>query len=243
MIPKIIHYCWFGRGQKSELILKCIESWKKYCPDYEIIEWNEDNFDVNITEYTRQAYENKKWAFVSDYARLSVLLEYGGLYLDTDMELLKPIDEFLDNKGVLAFEARDFVCLGIIGAVKDHPFIKKLKTEYEKLCFQKEDGSLEELTNVQRMRKYLLSGGLVNNGKKQIVCDMTIYPQKVFFPYSIGMLFNVKPKKAYSIHHATASWKNNDFHYSKARWFKICLVNKARNIVGTDVIDRMKNII
>ena len=98
MIPKKIHYCWFGRGQKSELILRCIESWKKYCPDYEIIEWNEDNLDISSCDYAREAYEEKKWAFVSDYARLCALKEYGGIYLDTDMQLLKQSMNFWITK-------------------------------------------------------------------------------------------------------------------------------------------------
>lgn len=240
MIPKIIHYCWFGRGQKSELILRCIDSWKRYCPDYEIVEWNEDNFDVNSTLYTAQAYEAKKWAFVSDYARLCALETHGGIYLDTDMELLKPIDEFLENQGMLAFEAKDFVCLGIIGTEKDHPFIKLLKADYEAIRFRYEDGSLETMTNVQRMRQHLLKGGLKNNGKQQTVCGMEIYPQKFFFPYNFGMIWNRLPKDAYSVHHATGSWKNDEIQHNTLKTFKICLVNKARNIVGTDFLVRLK---
>ena len=97
MIPKIIHYCWFGRNSKSKIILKCIESWRKFMPDYEIIEWNEDNFNVKQNEYVKSAYNNKKWAFVSDYARMKVLYQYGGIYFDTDVELLKPIpSEYLE---------------------------------------------------------------------------------------------------------------------------------------------------
>lgn len=243
MIPKKIHYCWFGRGQKSELILRCIESWKKYCPDYEIIEWNEDNLDITQCDYAREAYEEKKWAFVSDYARLCVLEEHGGIYLDTDMQLLKPIDEFLDNEGVLAFEAKDYVCLGIIGVVKNHPFISLMKQEYETIYFRN-DGSLDETTtNVQRMRKHLLSGGLKNNGKQQTVCGMTIYPQKLFFPYDFKMIFDIAPKSAYSIHHAAGSWKNNKINQNKIKLFKICLVNKARNLLGTDFITKIKTIL
>lgn len=239
MIPKKLHYCWFGGNEKPELILKCIESWKKYCPDYEIVEWNEHNFDVNSCDYAREAFEEKKWAFVSDYARLCVLKEQGGIYLDTDMELLKPIDEFLDNNGILAFEAKDYVCLGIIGAVPNHPFIDKLKEDYESIHFRTENG-VEMTTNVQRMRHHLLENGLKNNGKKQKVCDMTVYPQKLFFPYNFGMIFDRAPKSAYSIHHATASWQNNAIRHSKLKTLKICLVNKARSLVGTDFIMRLK---
>lgn len=239
MIPKIIHYCWFGRGKKPELIERCIESWKQYCPDYEIIEWNEDNFDVNSCDYTKEAYEEKKWAFVSDYARLCVLYEQGGIYLDTDMQLLKPIDEFLDNEGVLAFEAKDFVCLGIIGAKPQHPFIKTLKEDYESIHFRNQNG-VEMTTNVRRMRHHLLEGGLKNNGKQQQVCGVTIYPQKLFFPYNFGMVWNRLPKSAYAVHHAAGSWKNGEIRQNKKKMFKICLVNKLRNLVGTDFLTKLK---
>lgn len=240
MIPKIIHYCWFGRGQKSELILRCIESWKKYCPDYEIIEWNEDNFDVNMTLYTSQAYETKKWAFVSDYARLYALYNMGGIYLDIDMELLKPFDEFLNNQGLLAFEANDYVCLGIIGAVKQHPFIKQLMDDYREASFCREDGELDMQTNVQRMRKYLLEGGLINNGKKQTVCGVTIYPQKYFFPYNFGMAWGKTPRTAYAVHHALGSWKDGSVTQKKWKLFRICLINKVRNVLGTDFLMWLK---
>ena len=99
-IPKIIHYCWFGKGPKPELAIKCIESWKKYCPDYEIKEWNEDNFDLNYNAYVKEAYENKKWAFVTDVVRLYALVNYGGIYMDTDVEVIKPLDEFLTLSGL-----------------------------------------------------------------------------------------------------------------------------------------------
>ena len=103
MIPKIIHYCWFGKEKKTKLAVKCIESWKKYCPDYEIIEWNEDNFDVNINPYTKKCYNEKKYAFLTDYIRLWVIEKYGGVYFDTDVELLKPIDNLLLNQAYIGF--------------------------------------------------------------------------------------------------------------------------------------------
>ena len=98
MIPKIIHYCWFGKNPLSDLAKKCIDSWKKYCPDYEIIEWNEENFDINSNVYVKEAYDSKKWAFVTDYVRLYALDKCGGIYMDTDVELLKGIDVFLENE-------------------------------------------------------------------------------------------------------------------------------------------------
>lgn len=104
MIPKIIHYCWFGRGPLPELAQKCIASWKKYLPDYEIKEWNEDNFDVNIIPYTAEAYAMKKYAFVSDYARFWILHKYGGIYFDTDVEVIRPIDDIIARGNFMGFE-------------------------------------------------------------------------------------------------------------------------------------------
>ena len=101
MIPKTIHYCWFGRNKKSPLIEMCIDSWKKYCPNYGIKEWNEDNFDINQCQFVKEAYATKKWAFVSDYARLYILKEHGGIYMDTDVEVIKPLDRFLVHSCVL----------------------------------------------------------------------------------------------------------------------------------------------
>ena len=109
MIPKKIHYCWFGRGEKPKLAKKCIESWKKYCPDYEIVEWNEDNFDINQNEYTKYCYNNKKFAFLSDYARLMVVYKEGGIYFDTDVEVVRSFDDLLNNKAFVGFETDEYV--------------------------------------------------------------------------------------------------------------------------------------
>ena len=126
MIPKIIHYCWVGRNPLPENTKKYIETWKYFCPDYEIIEWNEDNFDINSNQYAAEAYAAKKWAFVSDYMRLSVLYKYGGIYLDTDMELIKKLDVFLKHHAFTAFESRELISAGIIGAEKDSKWIKHI---------------------------------------------------------------------------------------------------------------------
>ena len=106
MIPKIIHYCWFGGKPKPELAEKCIESWKKFCPDYEIVEWNEGNFNINSNLYVKQAYEAKKYAFVTDYVRLYALYTQGGIYMDTDVMVLKPLDEYLNHEAFSGFESK-----------------------------------------------------------------------------------------------------------------------------------------
>ncbi len=121
MIPKIIHYCWFGRGQKSEKIKACIASWKKYLPDYEIVEWNEDNFDLSSNLYVKQAYDSKKWAFVSDYVRLYALYHFGGIYMDTDVEVLKSLDEFLDAPSFTGFKTKDSPITAVLAQKKKIP--------------------------------------------------------------------------------------------------------------------------
>lgn len=136
MIEKIIHYCWFGENPKSDLIIKCIESWKKYCPDYKIIEWNENNFDVNMYEYTKQAYELKKYAFVSDVARLWAIYNYGGIYLDTDVELYKSLDELLNYEAFFCFENARSIATGLgCGASINNLLIKKMLDDYEEREF------------------------------------------------------------------------------------------------------------
>ena len=134
MIPKKIHYIWFGRGEKNERILHCIESWKKYCPDYEIIEWNEDNFPFRC-EFFEQAYEKGKWAYCSDVARLWVL-QQGGIYLDTDVELYRSLDEFLDSEGFIGFEDTHYLSTACIGAEEGNPIIKYLLSYYESIEFK-----------------------------------------------------------------------------------------------------------
>ena len=126
MIPKTIHYCWFGRNPKPRLVEKCIKSWKKHCPGYEIIEWNENNFDVfTCPLYVRQAYEAKKWAFVSDVARIYALKEHGGIYFDTDIVMVQDIDDLLENDAFVGFENKDMPFTAVFGAKKKHPFCKK----------------------------------------------------------------------------------------------------------------------
>ena len=113
MIPKKIHYCWFGRGEKPKLARKCIESWKRYCPDFEIIEWNEDNFDVTKYAYSKYCFDNKKWAFLSDFVRLIVIYENGGIYFDTDVEVIKSLDNLLQYEAFYGFENEDYVATGL----------------------------------------------------------------------------------------------------------------------------------
>lgn len=211
-IPKIIHYCWFGGNNLSELALKSIDSWKKYCPDYKIVEWNEKNFDINCNKYIREAYETKKWAFVTDYVRLFVLSKYGGIYMDTDVEVVRNIDEFLHNQAFLGFETTDTISTAIIGAMKGNPWIKTLLPYYDNRHFISEDGSFDTTTNVDIITKMTKANYSLelNNTLQKTNGDVSIYPKDYFCPkdYFTGRI-NIT-QNTYTIHHFSASWHTQE---------------------------------
>ncbi len=204
MIPKIIHYCWFGGKELSELAKKCLASWKKYCPDYEIKCWNESNFDINSNRYVKEAYENKKYAFVTDYVRLYALYKEGGIYVDTDLEIIKPLDEFLKDRAFSGFENEEFVACGIIGAERKNNFIKEMLEWYEKNANQND--KLNFIPNPQIMTELLIKNGLTKNGKYQVVDGVTIYPIEYFYPMDINSKKINLTSKTYSIHWYAGSW-------------------------------------
>ena len=205
MIPKVIHYCWFGRNPKPKLFKKCLKSWKKYCPDYKIVEWNEDNFDISSNLYTKQAYENKKWAFVTDYVRLYALYNFGGVYMDTDVEVVKPIDEFLKHEAFSGFENQTSIPTGIMGAEKGNPLFKQLLDYYTDKAFIV-DGEMDMITNVATITKMLSDKGFIPNNNYQVVEGFALYPFDYFCPhdYETGVL-NVT-NNTYTIHHFAGSW-------------------------------------
>ena len=207
MIPKIIHYIWFGGNPLPEEAVRCINSWKKYCPEYEIKEWNESNFDINACEYIKEAYLAKKWAFVSDYARLAVLVEYGGIYMDTDVEVLKPLDEFLELEAFSGFENEKDVPTGIMACTKGHPFFAELLKEYDSLHFIDGSGGYDLTTNVTRITNACTKVGLLRNNTKQTVSGFTLFPRDYFCPLNsqTGMLDITD--NTYTIHWFSGSWK------------------------------------
>lgn len=218
MIPKIIHYCWFGRGELPESAKKCIASWKKYCPDYLIIEHNEDNYDVSKNAYTKEAYEAKKWAFVSDVARLDILYENGGIYLDTDVELIKPLDGFLNCEGFMGFEDKKQVASGLgIGAVPNSSVIKLMLSDYENIHFiDPSTGNFDLTPCPVRNTATLIKSGLVPNGTYQEIQGFKFYPRHVFSPKeSTSGRLKFKTNETVSIHHYDASWETRDFHIKK----------------------------
>lgn len=188
MIPKKIHYCWFGRGEKPKLAQKCIASWKKYCPDYEIIEWNEDNFDLEDCEYACFCYEQKRYAYLSDYVRLWAVEKYGGLYFDTDVELLKCPDELLINNAFFCFEGKQFVTTGLgFGAVAEHWSVKAMADAYRNISTDELRETLNTygvLTGSPKMNTYAFAPyGLVQNGECQKVRDVQILSSDYLCPF------------------------------------------------------------
>lgn len=183
MIPKIIHYCWFGRGKMPELALKCIESWHKHMPDYEYILWNEDNFDVNSTPYTMEAYEARRYAFVSDFVRLKALYELGGIYMDVDFEVFKPFDDLLYNRAFAGFEGSKYspVMMGVIGSEAKGEWVNEQLGYYYNRHFII-DGKEDLTTNVTFITEKMSEGGLVQNGIEQVYKDLHIFPVDYFCP-------------------------------------------------------------
>ena len=203
MITKKIHYCWFGRGEKPKLAKKCIESWKKYCPDYEIIEWNEDNFDVDMNAYTRMCYEQKKYAFLSDYVRLVVVAEYGGIYFDADVEVVKCFDSLLSNCAFFGFETRSYVNTGEgFGAEPHNPVVVQMLREYDILLDGQNGTKGCPILNTEALLKF----GLVLDGQGQELKEATVYPIEYFNPYDDLTGKVTKTKNTYSIHWYGKSW-------------------------------------
>lgn len=225
MIPKTIHYCWFGRGELSTKAKKCIQSWKKYCPDYEIIEWNEDNFDVHQNEYTKKVYAEKKYAFLSDYARLKIVYEQGGIYLDVDVELVKSLDDLLENDAYFGFETKEFINTGVgFGAKKGSIAVKTLLEEYNQLL----DGTKNVIGCPKLNTEGLVKLGLVRNGQLQKLAECTVYPAEYFNPYDDPTGRLNKTKNTYSIHWYAKSWLD------KKSIIRSKLTQPLHRIFGTD---------
>lgn len=215
MIPKIIHYCWFGHGEMSEKAKMCVDSWKKYCPEYEIKEWNEKNFDLNACAYIKEAYDAKKWAFVSDYARFEILYKYGGVYFDTDVEVIKPLDKIIEKGSFMGFqpgkktmrEIKYEVNPGLgVASVPKLPLFKEILDYYHSIHFTTEDGGQNFETIVDYTTKILKKHGMKNKDTIQKVADIILYPPDFFCPldFNTGIL-NITDN-TYSIHHFLASW-------------------------------------
>ena len=206
-IPKKIHYCWFGRGKLPKLAEKCIASWKKYCPEYEIICHNEDNFDISQNKYAKEAYEAGKWAFVSDYVRLKVLYDEGGIYLDTDVEIIKPLDELIEENGYMGLDDNGLVSSGLgFACEKGNELIGVLLKDYDNIPFVLPDGSYDITPCPDRNTKTMQELGFDISNQNQLFMGIHIFPEEYFCPMKYYTGKKVITKNTYSIHHFCASW-------------------------------------
>lgn len=212
MIPKTIHYCWFGRNPLPSSARKCIASWKKYLPDYEIKEWNEDNFDVNCIPYTRDAYAAKKYAFVSDYARFWILYHYGGVYFDTDVEVIRPMNDIIAKGPFMGWEKPGStgvysIAPGLgLAANKEQPLYQEILDGFEDLTFYNEKGEINKYTMIPFITDLLTQKGLKKDGSLQVIDDVILYPSEYLCPmeYFTGKV--TITDNTYAIHWYTMTW-------------------------------------
>ena len=207
MIPKIIHYCWFGGNPKPKSVLDCIASWKRCCPDYEIREWNETNFDTSVNSYCAQAYSMKQWAFVSDVARVVALSTYGGIYMDTDVETVRNFDDLVHLPAFFGFEGTKWVATSTMGAQAGNPVIETFKAFYSQRPFIKDDNSPDLYTNVRALTDLLVSRyGVKLDGREQQHVYFRLFPTDFFTPYDYitGRLH--KTENTHTIHWFGQSW-------------------------------------
>jgi mannosyltransferase OCH1-like enzyme len=208
MIPKVIHYCWFGRGQMPELALKCIESWHKYLPGYTLKLWNEDSFDINTVPYVKEAYEARKFAFVTDYIRLYALYHEGGIYMDTDVEVLKPLDDLLDLPAFSGYESNKFSNFptGLMASAAGGVWVKEQLDYYTDRHFLLPDGSLDMTTNTVTISRIMKENGFELTVEYQVYKnDMHCFPSDYFCPMTSTRVLKLT-KNSYCIHHFAGSW-------------------------------------
>ncbi len=206
-IPKIIHYCWFGRNPLPELAVKCIASWKKFLPEYEIKEWNEENYDVRKIPYIAQAYDAKKYAFVSDYARFDILYQYGGLYFDTDVEVIKSLDEILKRGAFAGVESAGALAAGLgLASPAATPIYKEILDSYKNSSFIKNNGSMDLTTVVDRVSDIFHVHGFIAKNEIQKIAGITVYPSEYFCPVNPSTGELKITENTYTIHHYAATW-------------------------------------
>lgn len=234
MIPKRIHYCWFGRKPYPPLVERCMKSWIAFCPDYEVFRWDDQNVPLADNEYVRQAYAGERWAFVSDYVRLRALAAYGGLYLDTDVELVRPVDRFLNQEGFMGFESAKAVATCVIGAEAGHPFITRLAEAYSDRAFLRVNGTADETTNVAWTTREMVRSGLKLDGTRQQVDGMTIYPADYFSPKDLRTGRLSVTAQTVAIHHLQASWMSprQRFHTRAAQWLGPRNTERLKRLMG-----------
>ncbi|MEG2379497.1 MAG: glycosyltransferase [Bacilli bacterium] len=211
-MEKIIHYCWFGPKPLPKLAKKCIKSWEKYLPDYKIIKWSEDNVDLFENQFIKSAYENKKWAFVADYVRTKVLYEMGGIYLDTDMEIIKPINELLDTDFVIGVEDSGYIAAGIIiSKEKKNKYLKKMLDLYKTMKIEENMDFFQIsipkiLSRIFKDEYDIKNANFIQTNKDK---SLKIYPREYFYPLSYDRQNNIFTNNTFAVHYYDASWVNN----------------------------------
>jgi len=228
MIPRIIHYCWLGDSPKPTFVESCISSWRKHLPDYQIIEWNPKNFDYNYCLYSREAYQKGKFAFVSDVARGYALYHHGGIYLDTDVEVLQSFDHLLSHRSFWGFEAGNYIATSTIGAEKGNELIRAYLDQYSGRRFIQDDGSMDLTTNVSIVTALIQQRGLILKDSRQVIGnDNVVYPQRYFSPYDCRTGVLSVHSDTISVHYYSNTWNST-------RWFRFkrMLKNSVAKIVG-----------
>ncbi len=232
MIPKTIHYCWFGGNPLPNDTKKYIETWRKYCPDYELVEWNESNFDIHSNKYVEQAYESKKWAFVSDYVRLYAIYYHGGVYMDTDVEVTQSLDEFLEYRGFTGFETPRNPLTGTMACEKGNELIGEVLEGYSHREFINPDGSFDMTTNIIPFREICLRHGFEMNNCYQKVDGFAIFPNDYFCAYNFRKRQHFKTENTHTIHHFAGSWIPKRQRYKRI----------IRKIIGNRVSDFISSV-
>ena len=234
LIPKKIHYCWFGGKELPDLARKCIASWQKYCPDYEIIRWDESNFDLDQIPYTRWCYDNQKWAFLSDYARLAVVAEHGGVYLDTDVELVKPLDPLMGYEAFFGFENESNVNTGQgFGAQASHPTVRAMQQQYLQMK-PDDNGGFPVQACPALNTAALIPMSLKLTGQRQNVAGAEILPVEFFNPYDDATGRLHKTKNTVGIHWYSKSW------VSRGLVLRSKIARPFRRIFGNDCFHWLK---
>ncbi|MDD6808015.1 MAG: glycosyltransferase [Oscillospiraceae bacterium] len=233
MIPKKIHYCWFGGKALPNEVKNCIKTWEKYCPDYEIIEWNEKNFDVNTHPFLKKAYESKKWAFVSDYVRLKVVYEEGGIYLDTDVELLKNLDFLLENDFFIGVQqSQKCVTTGLgFGAEKNNQVVFNMLQKYDQIEFN--ENSFTDIICPKLNNSVFLDLGYEYRDEIVNLAGGIILPPQYMDPLAPGY-FNLICEDTISIHRYAASWTSNKNRMKR----KLFLLIGQKNVIAVSTFLR-----
>ncbi len=253
MIPRVIHYCWFGNATKPRSVLKCIESWKKYCPDYEIIQWTEKEIDIAMNQYTKEAYDLKAWGFVPDYLRLWIIYTYGGIYLDTDVQIIKGFDPLLKYHAFAGMETYEFVNFGSgFGAEPGNEIIKEHMEMYDQLHFVNEDGTLNRLPSPFYTTEIMKRHGFeVGKEGIQNAGDFVLFPSEYFCPKNYATGITTLTKNTFSIHQFDSSWLTEEEQMRKKnRWKKgridviVHTPNRLfRRLLGDTIYDNIKKAI